>query len=81
MTDSERLIEFIREELLDGETVAAGTSLFRSQILDSLALTNLILFVEESFGVRVGAMDISYDNLDSVEQMIAFIGRKRDGDA
>jgi|MTBAKSStandDraft_1061840.scaffolds.fasta_scaffold141983_2 acyl carrier protein len=81
MPADERLIEFIHEELLDGETIDAGTSLFRSQLLDSLALTNLILFIEESFGIRVGAMDISYDNLDSVDQMIAFIDRKRDGGA
>lgn len=81
MPADERLIEFIHEELLDDETIDAGTSLFRSQLLDSLALTNLILFIEASFGIRVGAMDISYDNLDSVDQLVAFIDRKRDGGA
>lgn len=81
MTDSERLIEFIHEELLDDETIEPDSSLFRSQLLDSLALTNLIMFIEEAFGVRVGAMDISYDNLDSVDLIVAFIDRKKDGGA
>ena len=77
MSEHEQILEFIHEELLDGEEVEAGESLFRSQILDSLSLTNLIVFLEETFGVKVGAMDISYDNLDNVDLMVAFIDRKR----
>lgn len=79
MSEREQIIEFIHEELLDGETVDADESLFRSQLLDSLSLTNLIVFLEETFGVKVGAMDISYDNLDTVDLMVAFIERKRGG--
>jgi len=81
MSEHEQILEFIHEELLDDETVEADESLFRSQILDSLSLTNLIVFLEETFGVKVGAMDISYDNLDNVDLMVAFIDRKRSAGA
>lgn len=77
MSDADIIIEYLCDELLDGETIEADTSLFRSQLLDSLGLTSLILFLEQRFGVRVGPMDISYDNLDTVELMIDFIARKR----
>ena len=81
MSEREQIMEFIHEELLDGEEIEADESLFRSQLLDSLSLTNLIVFLEETFGVKVGAMDISYDNLDNVDLMVAFIDRKRSAGA
>jgi len=81
MSEREQIMEFIHEELLDGEEIDTDESLFRSQLLDSLSLTNLIVFLEETFGVKVGAMDISYDNLDNVDLMVAFIDRKRSAGA
>ena len=79
MSDSEQIIEYITEELLDGEEVEADESLFRSQLLDSMSLTSLIVFLEETYGIKIGAMDISYDNLDTVELIVKFIDRKRSG--
>jgi acyl carrier protein len=78
MADAEAVLEFIREELLEtDEEIDADTSLFRSQLLDSISLTGLIVFLEEHFGIRVGAMDISYDNLDTVNLMLRFVEAKR----
>ncbi len=81
MSDAQTIIDYLTEELLDGEDIDADTSLFRSQLLDSMGLTSLILFIEERFGIRVGPMDISYDNLDTVNLMLAFIERRRDAHA
>ena len=78
MADAETILEFIREELLEGdEEIDADTSLFRSQLLDSLNLTGLIVILEETYGIRIGAMDISYDNLDTVNLMVDFVEKKR----
>jgi acyl carrier protein len=78
MADAETILEFIREELLEGdEEIDADTSLFRSQLLDSLSLTGLIVILEETYGIRIGAMDISYDNLDTVNLMVDFVEKKR----
>jgi len=82
MTDAETILEFIREEAdLDDEEVTADTSLFRDQLLDSMNLTALIAFLEETFSIRVKPMDIVFENLDTVSHMLAYIARKKTGDA
>jgi acyl carrier protein len=82
MTDAETILEFIREEAdLDDEEVTADTSLFRDQLLDSMNLTALIAFLEETFAIRVKPMDIVFENLDTVHHMLAYVARKKTGDA
>ncbi len=82
MTDSETILEFIREEAdLDEDEVTSDTSLFRDQLLDSMNLTALIAFLEETFAIKVKPMDIVFENLDTVNHMLAFIARKKAGDA
>jgi len=82
MSDAETILEFIRDDLLEEEMeIDADTSLFRDQLLDSMNLTNLIMFLEETFGIRIGAIDIAFENLDTVNHMIAFIAKKKAADA
>ena len=82
MTDAETILEFIREEAdLDDEEVTADTSLFRDQLLDSMNLTALIAFLEETFSIRVKPMDIVFENLDTVHHMLAYVARKKADDA
>jgi len=80
MADAETILEFLREEaddLPDGVEIDADTSLFRDQLLDSMSLTNLITFLEDEFDIKVGPMDIVFENLDTVNHMLAYIERKR----
>ena len=80
MSDAETILEFLRDEaddLPDGAVISADTSLFKDQLLDSMSLTSLISFLEETFSIKVGAMDIVFENLDTVNHMVAFIARKR----
>jgi acyl carrier protein len=82
MSDAETILEFIRDEAdLEEDEVDAETSLFRGQLLDSMNLTALIAYLEETFGIRVKPMDIVYENLDTVNHMVAFVERKKAGDA
>jgi acyl carrier protein len=83
MTDAETILEFIEEEadLGDDVELTTDTSLFRDQLLDSMNLTSLIAFLEETFSIRVKPMDIVYENLDTVKHMLAYIERKKSGDA
>ncbi|HSL96186.1 MAG TPA: acyl carrier protein [Thermoleophilia bacterium] len=83
MSDAETILEFLHEEadLADGEVIALDTSLFRDQLLDSMNLTSLIVFLEETFAIKVKPMDIVYENLDTVSHMLAYIGRKKAADA
>jgi len=79
MSDADTILEFIRDEAVDvpAEQIGPDTSLFRDQLLDSMSLTNLITFLEDEFGIKVGAMDIVFENLDTVNHMLAFIDRKK----
>ena len=83
MSDAETILEFLREEadLDEGAVIGLDTSLFRDQLLDSMNLTSLIVFLEETFAIKVKPMDIVYENLDSVQHMLAYIERKRTADA
>jgi acyl carrier protein len=82
MTDAETILEFIRDEAdLEDDEVNADTSLFRDQLLDSMNLTALIAFLEETFSIKVKPMDIVFENLDSVDHMLAYVARKKAADA
>ncbi len=83
MSDADTILEFIEEEadLPDDTAVTAETSLFRDQLLDSMNLTALIAFLEETFHIKVKPMDIVFENLDTVNHMLAYIARKKAGDA
>ncbi len=82
MSDADTILEFIREEAdLDDDEVTADTSLFRDQLLDSMNLTALIAFLEETFAVKIKPMDIVFENLDTVSHQLAFVARKKAGDA
>jgi acyl carrier protein len=83
MSDAETILEFLHEEadLDDGDVIDVDTSLFRDQLLDSMNLTSLIVFLEETFAIRVKPMDIVYENLDTVNHMLAYIERKKAADA
>ena len=78
MSDADVILEFIRDELLEDDVdIDEDTSLFRDQLLDSMNLTSLIVFLEQTFAIKIKAMDIVFENLDTVRHMLAFIERKR----
>lgn len=82
MTDAETILDFIRDEAdLDEDEVDVETSLFRDQLLDSMNLTALIAFLEETFSIRVKPMDIVYENLDTVNHMLAYVASKQAANA
>ena len=82
MSDADTILAFIRDEAdLDDDEVTSDTSLFRDQLLDSMNLTALIAFLEETFKIRVKPMDIVYENLDTVNHMLEYIAGKQAADA
>lgn len=55
---SNRIVEFINETLVEGRDVAEGTELFSSGLLDSFHLAELLLFLDEEFGVKISPSEI-----------------------
>ena len=66
--------EFISENfILDGEQLEADASLTRRGVLDSMGVLELIMFVEERFGVKVPDEDTVPENFDSIERIVRYL--------
>lgn len=61
---------------LDRNTIDASTALFSGGFLDSLSLADLIAFIETNGQCQVAADEVTLENLDSVERIVAFTSRK-----
>lgn len=71
-----KLREFLRQSLAEAGDLADfddRDSLFVSGRLDSLALTRLVLFMEDSYGIDFGRLDFSAELVDSVQDMVALL--------
>lgn len=45
-------------------------------IIDSTGILEVIFFLEESFGIKVEDEEMVPENLDSIDNLVAFIARK-----
>jgi acyl carrier protein len=74
--DKSKLQGFLRECLSaagDQQEMADDSSLFVSGRLDSLAMTRLVVFLEESFGIDFGEVAFDVDLVDSVDAIEALV--------
>ncbi len=51
-------------------------SFLENGIIDSMNVMELIMFVEETFGLEVADEDIVPDNFDSVAKIAAYVGHR-----
>ena len=79
MCDATQILQFIRDEIgtRPGEGIERETALFRSGLLDSLNLVELITFLETQFAIRIGASEVICENFDTVDHIVTFIARKK----
>jgi len=54
------------------------TSFLENGIIDSMNVLELVMFVEQKFGVKVEDAEIVPDNFDSIIKLSAFIRRKQE---
>lgn len=73
----------VRKFLLDNfvmggnVTIADDTSFMKTHILDSTGFIELILFIEESFDVKVDDAEMLPENFDSLLNIEGYVDRKR----
>ena len=61
----------------DGGTgLGADDSLTQAGVLDSMGVLELIMFVQERFGVSIPDEDTLPENLDSVSRIVNYISRR-----
>lgn len=66
---AEDLIRFIRDDLNVEDEIDAETELFSTGILDSVAMMNIIGFVEEKSGIEVRPADVTLENFDTCQRI------------
>jgi acyl carrier protein len=71
----ERLRRFIRHELLGRPDypLANDDPLITGGLIDSFALAQIGVFVEDAFGVYIPDTDLTVANMDTLDQMVARI--------
>jgi len=57
-------------------TVADGDNLTQNGVVDSLAIFRVIMFLEDTFGIRVPDEEILTENFESVEGIERFVDAK-----
>ena len=70
------LLEYISNDLqADASELDEASPLFSSGIIDSFSLVSLICFIEARCGFEVNPADVTLDNMDSIERLLAFVER------
>jgi len=67
---------YIAENILfsdNGYPYPLAASFLENGIIDSMNVLELVMFVEENYGIKVSDNDIIPDNFDSVERLANFV--------
>lgn len=76
--------QYISENfILDGDAdhLPGSESLTRSGVLDSMGVLELVMFIEERFGISVPDEDTVPENLDTVERIVRYVDGRTAGTA
>ena len=64
------LLDYFRDQLrVDTSKVEDDTPLFTSGMVDSFAIVELMMFLEQHTGTKLGPEDINLDNLEWIRSM------------
>jgi acyl carrier protein len=74
---SHDVIEFLRDALSVDEPIEIESELFSTGLLDSVAMLNLITFVEEKAKIEVRASDVTLENFDTPLRIEAYVDTRR----
>lgn len=79
MNHAKDVREFVINTFLFGEggSLKEDTSFLDSGIVDSTGMLELIMFLEETYGIKVEPEEMVPENLDSVAQVNRFLETKR----
>ena len=77
MVTEQLLLRFLGDDLnIDTANITPGELLFSSGIVDSFALITLMTFIESQCDFRIGPMEVTLDNFDSIDRILRFAERK-----
>ncbi len=78
MTPQEKIRSFILKNfyVANASDLVDSASLLDSGIVDSTGVLEVIMFIEEEFKLKVADAEMIPANLDSVDNIVAFVKRK-----
>jgi acyl carrier protein len=79
MNPTDIIRKYIAENILysnNGYSYPNEASFLEEGIIDSTSVLDLVLFVEEKFGISVEDEEITPENFDSVNQIVGFVQQK-----
>lgn len=80
MSIEEKVKSYILDNFLftnDKNALANEDSFLNKGIIDSTGIMEVIMFLEEEFGISVDDDEMVPENLDSINNIVAYIGRKQ----
>lgn len=75
----EQLRKFLAENFIldnEGADIDSNESLTQAGVLDSMGVLELIMFIEERFGVAIPDEDTLPENLDSVSRIVTYVSKR-----
>lgn len=71
--DRDQLVQYLESDLrVDMSKVEDTTPLFSSGMVDSFAIVELMLFLEQATGAKLNPEDVTLDNLDTIQLILDF---------
>lgn len=80
MAMEEKLRTFIQNNFLLGDknrAIKEDESFLQSGIIDSTGVLELVNFIEETYKIKVEDEELVPENLDSIQNLIAYIQKKQ----
>ncbi len=74
-----RIRTFLNDVFIFGEDPMAlpgNASLIGQDVIDSMGILELVMFLEETFGIQISERETTPSNLDTVEDAVRFVHLK-----
>lgn len=81
MVDIKDIHGFIVDNFLFGEDngLDENTSFREENVMDSTGILELIMFLEEKYGIKIDDEDLVPENLDTLNNIVNFVKKKKTG--
>jgi len=70
------IFSFLKTQFaIDAADLDENTGLFSEGLLDSFSIMDLVMYIENTSGIKLQPTDVNLDNLDSVAKILNFVSK------
>jgi acyl carrier protein len=76
----QQICKYLSDKVLyvdDGFEYSNDSSFIEEGLVDSTGIMEIVMYVQSAFGITVDPHEVTPDNFDSVNKLVAFIHSKR----